>query len=47
LQSAQGQGTPHTIVVIKGGEKRVLSGARPFDELKQAIDATLAELDKK
>jgi protein-disulfide isomerase len=44
--SAQGQGTPHTIVLIKGGEKRVLSGARPFNELKEAIDATLAELDK-
>lgn len=50
--SAQGQGTPHTIVLIKGGEKRILSGSLPFDDpksntdLKRSIDATLAELDK-
>lgn len=40
-----GQGTPHTVVLLKNGEKRSISGYLPYEQLKGGIDSLLAEID--
>ena len=38
-----GQGTPHNIVFVKGGQRVPLSGAQPYTTVKSVIETILAE----
>jgi len=38
-----GRGTPYSIAIARNGKKFVISGAQPYETVKQAIDAALAE----
>lgn len=40
--AAGGRGTPNTILVSKDGTKTVVQGAQPYENLKNIIDAVLA-----
>jgi len=37
------RGTPHTVVMNKKGEQRIINGAQPYSQVKSAIDALLAK----
>lgn len=39
-----GRGTPHTIALV-GGQQGVISGAQPYENIKEAIDTWLAQLE--
>jgi protein-disulfide isomerase len=45
--AAGGQGTPFTVVLVKGGDKSVIGGFVEFDGLKQGLDAILAKAETK
>ena len=41
--AAGGDGTPYSIVMIKGGQRVALSGAQPYSSLKSVIDTILTD----
>lgn len=41
--AAGANGTPHTVIIAANGKQFPVSGALPYEQVKQAIDAALAE----
>lgn len=42
-QKAGAEGTPHSVLVTKGGQKIAIKGAQPYDVMKSVIDAALSQ----
>jgi protein-disulfide isomerase len=41
--NAGGQGTPHSILITKDGTRTAIEGAQPYENIKNVLDAILAE----
>lgn len=42
-EAAGGRGTPYSVIIGPGGEKQPLSGAQPYEAVKQAVEKMLLE----
>lgn len=42
-RAAGGSGTPYSIVITQNGEKSVINGAQPYEEVKRIIDLALQQ----